>query len=165
MKIKKTREIKIFLNLKKVNVKNLKKVLTFGSDFGHLKIRSLSNLEFIQTLSICLEFSPFLATLFLAEFADFVSSMIVVSSSFELLRGHPGLGMGWGVYSHQCCRKWGFISTVGILTGSLGGDHFSQVGIEIFKNCWRFLKKVGNFCKMLGFFSKFFGFFEKGGEI
>ena len=46
-----------------------------------------------------------------------------------------------------------------------GGDHFFQVGIEIFKNCWRFLKKVGNFCKMLGFFSKFFGFFEKGGEI
>ena len=90
MKIKKTREIKIFLNLKKVNVKNLKKVLTFGSDFGHLKIRSLSNLEFIQTLSICLEFSPFLATLFLAEFADFVSSMIVVSSSFELLRGWGG---------------------------------------------------------------------------
>ena len=78
MKIKKTREIQIFLNLKKkVNVKRSNQKPKKGADVWitdfdkvtqyvqprdayYLKIRSFSNLKFIQTLSICLEFSPFL---------------------------------------------------------------------------------------------------------
>ena len=46
-----------------------------------------------------------------------------------------------------------------------GGDHFFQVGIEIFKMRQSFSKIVGVFCKILGFFSNIVGFLKKVGKL
>ena len=85
------------------------------------------------------------------------------------------------LFPWQCCRKWGFIPTVGILRGLVGiiffkwglkflafsakcwdffqillgflkkWGNYSKMLGFFFKNCWIFWKKWGNFCKMWGF--------------
>ena len=67
-------------------------------------------------------------------------------------------------HNKQCCWKWGFFPTVGILRG-LVGIIIIKWGLKFSKIVGVFWKTWGNFCKMLGFFSIIDGFFEKSGDI
>ena len=60
----------------------------------------------------------------------------------------------------QCCRKWGFIPTVGILRG-LVSTIFFKWGLKFLK-CF---EKSGEFLQNVGIFSKIVGMFKKSEEI